>query len=209
MGRRRRTGGSLNGIDVIRGDVCRQLTRPPHFSLRRGDRVSSAPGAAVVGAILVRAIREAVARDVRDDLMTFAEAAASYGVVIDPATRRRTMRRRPGFGREPASESLAMIKIATDAGGTFTDLVAFDENSGKIYLGKALTTPKDPRRLIDSIIQGRETGLATPRRVLLRSRRHHRHQRHHRAKRRTHGDRNHPGLSRRHCDRPRQPPGPV
>lgn len=35
-----------------------------------------------------------------------------------------------------------MIKVATDAGGTFTDLVAFDENSGKIYLGKALTTPK-------------------------------------------------------------------
>ncbi len=56
-----------------------------------------------------------------------------------------------------------MIKVATDAGGTFTDLVAFDENSGKIYLGKALTTPKDPSEgVIDAIIQGRETGLSTP-----------------------------------------------
>jgi N-methylhydantoinase A len=55
-----------------------------------------------------------------------------------------------------------MIKVATDAGGTFTDLVAFDDNSGKIYLGKALTTPKDPSEgVIDSIVQGRETGLST------------------------------------------------
>jgi N-methylhydantoinase A len=55
-----------------------------------------------------------------------------------------------------------MIKVATDAGGTFTDLVAFDERSGKIYLGKALTTPKDPSHgVIDSIVQGSESGLAT------------------------------------------------
>jgi N-methylhydantoinase A len=55
-----------------------------------------------------------------------------------------------------------MIKVATDAGGTFTDLVAFEETSGKIYVGKVLTTPQDPSRgVIDSIIQGRETGLAT------------------------------------------------
>ncbi len=54
-----------------------------------------------------------------------------------------------------------MIKVATDAGGTFTDLVAFEESSGKIYLGKVLTTPKDPSQgVIDSITQSRETGLA-------------------------------------------------
>ena len=34
-----------------------------------------------------------------------------------------------------------MTRIATDAGGTFTDLVAFDEKTGAIFLGKALTTP--------------------------------------------------------------------
>jgi N-methylhydantoinase A len=53
-----------------------------------------------------------------------------------------------------------VIKIATDAGGTFTDLVAFDETSGRIFVGKALTTPRDPSQgVIDSIRQGSETGL--------------------------------------------------
>ena len=55
-----------------------------------------------------------------------------------------------------------MIKVATDAGGTFTDLVAFEETSGQIYVGKALTTPKDPSQgVVHSIAQSRETGLAT------------------------------------------------
>ena len=50
-----------------------------------------------------------------------------------------------------------MIKVATDAGGTFTDLVAFEETSGQIYVGKALTTPKDPSQgVIHSIAQSRE-----------------------------------------------------
>src|SRR6516164_1486795 len=54
-----------------------------------------------------------------------------------------------------------MIKVATDAGGTFTDLVAFEETSGKIYVGKALTTPKDPSLgVMHSIAQSREGGLA-------------------------------------------------
>ena len=49
-----------------------------------------------------------------------------------------------------------------DAGGTFTDLVAFEETSGQIYVGKALTTPKDPSQgVIHSIAQSRETGLTT------------------------------------------------
>jgi N-methylhydantoinase A len=55
-----------------------------------------------------------------------------------------------------------MIKVATDAGGTFTDLVAFEETSGKIYVGKALTTPKDPSLgVMHAIAQSREAGLAT------------------------------------------------
>jgi len=54
-----------------------------------------------------------------------------------------------------------MIKVATDAGGTFTDLVAFEETSGRIYVGKALTTPKDPSQgVLHAIAQSRETGLA-------------------------------------------------
>lgn len=55
-----------------------------------------------------------------------------------------------------------MIKVATDAGGTFSDLVAFEEKTGKVYVGKALTTPEDPSRgVIDAIIQGGEAGLKT------------------------------------------------
>jgi N-methylhydantoinase A len=53
-----------------------------------------------------------------------------------------------------------MIKVATDAGGTFTDLVAFEETSNTIYVGKALTTPADPSQgVIDSIAQACQAGM--------------------------------------------------
>jgi N-methylhydantoinase A len=53
-----------------------------------------------------------------------------------------------------------MTRIATDAGGTFTDLVAFDEKSGAIFVGKALTTPPDPSiGVVDTIRQAAGTGL--------------------------------------------------
>lgn len=35
------------------------------------------------------------------------------------------------------------IRLATDIGGTFTDLVAFDEATGRVELGKASSTPRD------------------------------------------------------------------
>ena len=78
--------GSLNGIDVIRGDARRELTAAaalfaaaggprcrPHRWWRRLGRPSARDPAAV-------------AQDVRDDLITIADAATCYGVVIDPAT---------------------------------------------------------------------------------------------------------------------------
>ena len=37
------------------------------------------------------------------------------------------------------------LRVATDIGGTFTDLVAFDERSGALTVGKAPTTPNPPR----------------------------------------------------------------
>jgi N-methylhydantoinase A len=37
-----------------------------------------------------------------------------------------------------------MIRIATDVGGTFTDLVAIDDATGRVIQAKALTTPADP-----------------------------------------------------------------
>jgi N-methylhydantoinase A len=36
------------------------------------------------------------------------------------------------------------LRIAVDIGGTFTDLIAFDERSGRIEHAKSLTTPRDP-----------------------------------------------------------------
>ncbi len=54
-----------------------------------------------------------------------------------------------------------MTRVATDAGGTFTDLVGFDEATGEIFVGKALTTPHDPSEgVIDTIRLAGATGLA-------------------------------------------------
>src|ERR1700688_2978813 len=36
------------------------------------------------------------------------------------------------------------LRIAVDIGGTFTDLIAFDERSQRIQHAKSLTTPRDP-----------------------------------------------------------------
>lgn len=46
----------------------------------------------------------------------------------------------------------SMLRIATDIGGTFTDLVAFDEHTGELITGKASSTPGDfARGVMDSI----------------------------------------------------------
>jgi N-methylhydantoinase A len=42
-------------------------------------------------------------------------------------------------------------RLASDIGGTFTDVAAFDEKSGRLVLGKALSTPG---RLVDGIAAG-------------------------------------------------------
>ena len=43
------------------------------------------------------------------------------------------------------------IRLAADIGGTFTDVAAFDEGSGRLLLGKSLSTP---RKLVDGISDG-------------------------------------------------------
>src|ERR1700704_1194687 len=45
------------------------------------------------------------------------------------------------------------FRLAADIGGTFTDIAAFDEASGRLLLGKALSTP-------DVLVEGIETGVA-------------------------------------------------
>ena len=79
--------GSLNAIEVVRAGARQRLTRPPHFPLQRGDRVVILTGGG--GGWGEPRLRDpdAVARDVRDDFMTVADAAAIYGVVIDPSSR--------------------------------------------------------------------------------------------------------------------------
>ena len=44
-------------------------------------------------------------------------------------------------------------RLATDIGGTFTDVAAFDESSGRLLLGKTLSTPA---RLVDGVTSGVE-----------------------------------------------------
>jgi len=53
-------------------------------------------------------------------------------------------------GRAGASQR---TRLAADIGGTFTDVAAFDEKSGRLLLGKALSTPA---RLADGISGGAE-----------------------------------------------------
>jgi N-methylhydantoinase A len=65
--------------------------------------------------------------------------------------------------------------LAVDIGGTFTDLIAFDERSARFYQAKSLTTPSDPvegiidcirkidfdPRAIDALIHGSTTAINT------------------------------------------------
>ena len=54
-----------------------------------------------------------------------------------------------------------MIRIATDVGGTFTDLVAIDDDTGRVIEGKALTTPADPSLgVLDALRQAGLDGAA-------------------------------------------------
>ncbi|MBV9747284.1 MAG: hydantoinase B/oxoprolinase family protein [Acetobacteraceae bacterium] len=78
------SAGSLNGIDVIRGETRWHLTRPPRFALQRGDRVVIATGGGGGWGDPLARDPDAVARDVRDGLLTATEAAEHYGVVLDP-----------------------------------------------------------------------------------------------------------------------------
>lgn len=49
------------------------------------------------------------------------------------------------------SEHKSGYRLGVDIGGTFTDFVLEDVSSGKLYLGKTLTTPSDPS---DAVING-------------------------------------------------------
>ncbi len=50
------------------------------------------------------------------------------------------------------------LRLAADIGGTFTDVAAFDAATGKLRLGKALSTP---RHLVEGITAGVEKAGVT------------------------------------------------
>src|SRR5947207_10931031 len=43
-------------------------------------------------------------------------------------------------------------RIGVDIGGTFTDLVVFDDVSGSFAVGKTLTTPRDPSEAVEKLV---------------------------------------------------------
>src|SRR5437879_10094400 len=65
----------------------------------------------------------------------------------------RTMKKLRPAGRRSSQQSSPRTRLAADVGGTFPDIVAFDEKTGRLLLGKALSTPA---RLVDGISRGME-----------------------------------------------------
>src|ERR671937_2523584 len=55
--------------------------------------------------------------------------------------------------RNPRRTNSSRLRLAADIGGTFTDIAAFDERTGKLAFGKALSTPQ---RLVEGINAGVE-----------------------------------------------------
>ena len=96
------------------------------------------------------------------------------------------------------------IRLAADIGGTFTDIAVFDDKSGNLTFGKALSTPAHLVEGISGRRKGRQRlwlGRAVPARL------DHRHQHHPRAHRRAGPRWSSPRLSRHLRDRPHQPAG--
>src|SRR5262245_14859892 len=51
----------------------------------------------------------------------------------------------------PARANGAQLRLAADIGGTFTDIALFDDRTGKLAFGKALSVPQ---RLVEGINAG-------------------------------------------------------
>src|SRR5882724_2666654 len=57
-------------------------------------------------------------------------------------------------------EKAGKLRLAADIGGTFTDVAAFEEASGRLILGKALSTPEALVRGIEAGVEKAGTGFA-------------------------------------------------
>src|ERR671926_251405 len=43
-------------------------------------------------------------------------------------------------------------RVGVDIGGTFTDLIVVDDETGAFAVGKALTTPADPSQAVETVL---------------------------------------------------------
>ena len=62
---------------------------------------------------------------------------------------------------ETTSAELPRLRIAVDIGGTFTDVAAFDEASGELLFGKALSTHDELVDGIQNTLDGAGVAFAT------------------------------------------------
>src|SRR5262249_5736927 len=69
----------------------------------------------------------------------------------------------PQTGGQLMASLSGHYRVGVDIGGTFTDLVVFNDATGSFAIGKILTTPHDPSQAIETLL--RETlereGIAT------------------------------------------------
>ena len=59
-----------------------------------------------------------------------------------------------------------MLVVGIDVGGTFTDVIVFDEETGKVQLNKVPSTPKDPTEGVLNALQEAKVNLAQVRRFI-------------------------------------------
>ena len=61
---------------------------------------------------------------------------------------------------------MSRFRVSMDIGGTFTDVVAYDEDDGAYAAGKAETTPADLTEgvlaALDQVVWGKETRFRLP-----------------------------------------------
>ena len=58
----------------------------------------------------------------------------------------------PAYGQVRAMST--RYRAGVDIGGTFTDLILVDPDTGAFHIGKTLTTPDDPSRAVESVLRG-------------------------------------------------------
>src|SRR5258708_22818281 len=88
----------------------------------------------------------------------------SFRSIVAPAVNCRRYRYHPRTmkklrpSRRSSQHASPRTRLAADIGGTFTDVVSYDEKTGRLLLGKALSTPA---RLVGGI--SHRTGTARAR----------------------------------------------